>query len=298
MAEKECHFVSSRGILNACDVKSAVPISSIRQLYQYNWSNLTEKCTVYICSSAIPVFAKIINKLPCKIILVTGDCDECCPMELFSNKRDFERFVKNEKILHWFSQNLLLQHPKMTQIPIGLDYHTMVSLGNSISPLEQETQLLELQNHSLPFFKRIPKIYANFHFTLNTKFAQERRDALAQISKDLIFYEPTKIERLESWKHQVEYAFVASPHGNSLDCHRTWEALCLGCIPIVKTSPLDDLYEGLPVLIVGEWRDICESLLIETMENMKDAEFLYEKLTLQYWMDTITNHTRENTVLG
>ena len=291
MTEKECYFVSSRGILHSCDIKSDVPVSSIRQLYQYDWTNLKDGCTVYICSSAIPVFASILNQLPCKIILVTGDCDECCPMELFPTKKDFDDFVENERILHWFSQNLIISHPKMTKIPIGLDYHTMIFSdiwGESIPSLEQEKQLLELRNHSLPFFERKPKIYSNFHFSLHTKFAQDRKDALAQIPKDLIYYEPTKIERYESWKHQVEYAFVASPHGNGLDCHRTWEALCLGCIVIVKTSPIDDLYDGLPVLIVGEWSDICENLLLETMADFKTKEFLYEKLSLNYWMDKIS----------
>ena len=103
----------------------------------------------------------------------------------------------------------------------------------------------------------------------------------------MIYYEPTRIERYESWKNQSEYAFIASPHGNGIDCHRTWEALCLGCIVIVKTSPLDDLYDGLPVLIVGEWSDICENLLLETIEKYKSMDFNYEKLTLNYWMNKI-----------
>jgi len=66
----------------------------------------------------------------------------------------------------------------------------------------------------------------------------------AQIPADLIDYEPSPIPRL-----QTEYAFVASPYGNGFDCHRTWEALCLGCIPIVKISPLDRLFANLPVLL-------------------------------------------------
>ena len=44
-----------------------------------------------------------------------------------------------------------------------------------------------------------------------------------------------------------------SPQGNGLDCHRTWEALILKTIPIVRTSSLDPLYEGLPVVVVHEW---------------------------------------------
>ena len=42
--------------------------------------------------------------------------------------------------------------------------------------------------------------------------------------------------RLITWNKQKDFAFVLCPHGGGLDCHRNWEALCLGCIPIVKTS--------------------------------------------------------------
>jgi hypothetical protein len=58
-----------------------------------------------------------------------------------------------------------------------------------------------------------------------------------------------------SFTNQIKYAFVISPHGNGLDCHRTWEALCLGCIVIVKKSPIDTLYTDLPVLIIDNWSD-------------------------------------------
>ena len=50
--------------------------------------------------------------------------------------------------------------------------------------------------------------------------------------------------------------FVASPPGNGLDCIRTWEALYQGVIPIVKRSPLDPLFNRLPVLIVDRWTDL------------------------------------------
>ena len=82
---------------------------------------------------------------------------------------------------------------------------------------------------------------------------------------------------------------MISPHGNGLDCHRTWEALCLNCIPIVKTSPLDNLYIDLPVLIVNEWNDISMELLEKTANDFKDKTFNYDKLTLQYWMDKIND---------
>ena len=97
---------------------------------------------------------------------------------------------------------------------------------------------------------------------MNTKYGYDRVDAYNQVPKELVYYEKNHIKRLNTWENQSKYAFVLSPHGNGLDCHRTWEALCLGCIPIVKTSAIDYLYEDLPVLIVKEWFDITKEILI------------------------------------
>ena len=53
------------------------------------------------------------------------------------------------------------------------------------------------------------------------------------------------------------HPFVASPPGNGLQSHRTWEALAAGRVPIVLRTggPMDDLYEGLPVLLVDGWSE-------------------------------------------
>ena len=88
---------------------------------------------------------------------------------------------------------------------------------------------------------------------------------------------------------QSKYAFVISPHGNGLDCHRTWEALVLGCIPIVKTSKIDYLYENLPVLIVKDWSDITKELLEKTVHDFKNRTFQPDRVTMKYWMDLINS---------
>ena len=41
-----------------------------------------------------------------------------------------------------------------------------------------------------------------------------------------------------------------------LDAHRTWEALLVGTIPIVRSSKLNPLYERLPVIIVNRWEEV------------------------------------------
>ena len=293
MEENNCIYLSSRGILKSCDIHSSNPISSIRQLIHYDFSKLRDKCSIYVCNSAIPQFSKLLSQINCSFVLVSGDCDESCPIDLFSNNDDFVSFIENPKIIHWYSQNcIMVNHKKLSQLPIGLDYHTMSksnhSWGNMTSPVDQEYILNNIKNNAKPFWEREILCYSNFHFAMHTKFAYDRKDAFDNIVKELVYYEPAQVKRMISWKKQSTYAFVLSPHGNGLDCHRTWEALCLGCIPIVKTSALDTMYDGLPVLIVNDWKDISIELLQKTVNDYKDKIFCYEKLTLKYWMNLMS----------
>jgi hypothetical protein len=239
-----------------------------------------------------------IDKINYKFILVSGDDDMCCPRDMFMSRDEFLKFIENDKIIHWFAQNNVKEHPKITKLPIGLDYHTLSSdnyKANNINeiqqiPMEQERIILDIKNNSLPFWEREISCYSNFHFVLENKYCYDRRDAISQIPSDLIFYEPTRTTKEDGFLNQSRYAFVVSPHGMGLDCHRTWEALILGCIAIVKTSELDKLYEDLPVLIVNNWFDINYELLKNTVEIYRNKVFNYDKLKLQYWINKINSY--------
>jgi hypothetical protein len=291
--EHECHYVSSRGLLKSMDVKSNTPISSIYQLINYDLSKLSDGCTLYVCNYAIPYFSKMLPNIPNKFILVSGDSDCTIPTDFF-NMDQFIQFINHEKIIHWYSQNCVINHPKISKLPIGLDYHTMkdkdTSWGEKMSPSEQEYMLTTIKHNSKQFWERDVKCYSNFHFFTTTKYGSDRIKAIADINKELVYYEPIKINREQTWTNQSNYAFVISPHGNGLDCHRTWEALCLGCIPIVKKSNLSDLLDELPVLIVDEWHDITIELLHTTIDTFKHKQFNDAKLTLKYWIDKIKSH--------
>ena len=290
--ESNCQYVCSRGIMKSCDIHSCTPISSIKQLYNYDFSKMYHGCTLYICSSAIPHFQLFLDQIPFAFIMVSGDCDETIPNDIFPSETEFYKFINHPKIIHWFSQNCFFsKYPKLTQIPIGLDYHTLANQnhewGNQISPMEQEEQIIDIRSRSKPFRNRICKAYANFQFLMQTRYAEDRRDAIRKVSSELVYYEPYKIKRYDTWTRQVEYAFVISPHGNGYDCHRTWEALCLGCIPIVKTSCLDSLFKDLPVLIVNDWSNVTEELLENTISLFENKKMSMEKLLLKYWIDII-----------
>lgn len=290
--EKDNKYVSSRGILLSCDIHSPNPQSSTRSIYDIDLTKVKDGSVVYIPSSAIAAFVPKLKSLPGKVVLVSGDSDDSIPDAVLSSN-DFITFIESDKIIHWFSQNCVGVHPKLTPIPIGLDYHSIksgnIAIGNQMSAKDQENEIITIKNAAKPLSEREPKIYSNFHFNKqkDRKYTYDRDDAIEKIPKDLIFYEPSPVSRKETHMNQSKYAFVGSPHGNGLDCHRTWEALCLGCIPIVKTSPIDSVFDDLPVLIVQDWSDVTKELLDFTIKSYSNQNFNYNKLTLQYWMDLI-----------
>jgi hypothetical protein len=290
--ENYCKYVSSRGILKSCDIISNKPKSSITKISDYDFNLIKDRDIVYICGDAIQDFInRIFPTIKCKIILVTGDCDTSMP-----NIDNFDSFINDNRIIHWFSQNLIKKNKKLSQIPIGLDYHTIYDnlkhkWDKKRTPLEQENILKSIIKKSKPFYNRKIMAYSNFHFNFkNAKYGYDRKDAIDNIPENIVYYEDTEIPRNDSWNKQIEYAFVISPHGNGLDCHRTWEALLLGCIPIVKTSPLDGLYDELPVLIVKDWNNVNKKLLLDTIEKFKKIKFNYQKLELKYWTDKIKKY--------
>lgn len=296
MDESNNVYVSSRGILKSCSYYSVTPYSSIRQLVNYpdiQTLNAMSSPTIYICSSAIPHFiSNILSFITTPFILVSGDCDETIPHDIMTGEQ-FDAFINHKMLLHWFCQNVVVRHDKITCMPIGMDYHTMQSnqvWGEITSAPRQEAILETIKQNSLHYTGRLIKCYANYQFLMSTRHGMyDRQDAYNNISKDLVYYEPSKTTRLATWTKQADYAFVISPHGNGYDCHRTWEALILGCIPIVKKSAIDVLYEDLPVLIVNDWKDVTEELLHDTVERYKNKVFNFDKLNLKYWTDMFSS---------
>ena len=281
--------------MKSCDVYPPNPVSSTRICYDYPWASLKPGSVVYIISSAIPDFRrKGLPLIRVPFVLVSGDCDETTPTDLFTTTDDLRSFLEDPRLLAWFAQNMvaLRTHPKLRQIPIGMDYHTLSVQKNTHpwgpqqTPQQQETMLdmIRLRMKGKP---RAMTAHANFQFSMRTRYAVDRQDALRLLNKDLVVYEETPVKRVSTWIHQANHQFVISPHGGGLDCHRTWEALALGCYPIVKTSPLDPLFQGLPVLIVDSWASLTQDRMKEFLEKQTTADDSIEPLLLKYWTDQI-----------
>jgi len=283
--------------MKSCDVYPPFPSSSTRVCYDYDWASLSPGSIVYVNSSAIPDFVRRgwpLVRVP--IVLVSGDCDETVPIDLFPEEKGLRAFLDDERLIAWFAQNAIPLDPKIRQIPIGLDYHTLSSnerhpWGPKQTPVQQE-QVLGLLKARTAFVNRKQRGHANFHFSMRTRYAQDRRDALAHLDRALVAYEEAPMPRFVTWANQTGHRFVVSPQGGGVDCHRTWEALCLGSIPIIKTSFLDPLYEGLPVLIVDAWESVTPDLLdrcanLYLRRGGDEVSASHRALSLAHWVQKI-----------
>lgn len=300
--ELYCKYVGSRALLMSTKIHAEIPVPDFNGLNPAIYENIQNNNEIlHVCPQALNRFVtKVLPILTKPFILLTNNSDWTIPDDI---QKEFETLTSHPLLTHWFSQNCVIDHPKISRIPIGLDYHTLIptrkqtfswsqpekhSWGLKTDPLIQERSLINLKTYSRPFWEREMKAYANFQFLMTTRYGKiDRTDAYNTVPKEIVFYEPTKCTRDICWKNMVKYSFVLSPHGNGLDCHRTWEALCLGCIPIVKTSGIDSLFDDLPVWIVRSWKDVTEENMKDKINEFRNRTFRYEKLELGWWQARI-----------
>jgi hypothetical protein len=202
-------------------------------------------------------------------VLLTHNSDHSAP-------GPFSNYLEDPKLLGWFAQNVEGNpHPKLHPIPIGIANkrwgHGEPHIFSSLLALEK--------NHDRPYL-----CYLNFQ---PSTYPKERPYVWNLFAKQswCVVSEP---KALASYLQDLSRSkFVLSPRGNGLDCHRTWEALLMGAIPIVRTSSLDPLFSDLPVLIVKNWEIISPSYLNEQYELIRQKNYNMEKIFIQYWIEQI-----------
>ena len=73
---------------------------------------------------------------------------------------------------------------------------------------------------------------------------------------DLAHVLTERVGPFEYFRMHRDFAFEISPPGNGLDCHRHWENIYLGTIPIVFSSPKDDFHRRFPMVIIEDLDEI------------------------------------------
>lgn len=85
----------------------------------------------------------------------------------------------------------------------------------------------------------------------------------------------------QHWRQLQRSKFVASPEGNGVDSHRTYEALIAGAVPIVEDSEhIRAVYGGAPVLYTRDYSEITPAYLEAKYAEMLDTRYDFSRLLL------------------
>lgn len=235
----------------------------------------------------LDIVAKHLNILPNPVTLITSDGDRIVPHSY--KPQTVQTILNHPNISKWLTQNYdkTLTNEKLGYMPIGFDFHTPKWLINN-KPEAKTEFMLQCRNTAQPKIK--DKIFLDAHLTISSLerevlYATVRNNpSVICLKSQVPFTDITKIYNM--------YQFVLSPHGRGFDCHRTWELFLAGCIVIVKSSPLDDMFKKhqLPVVILKNWAELNMNLDQKLKQwyteyvDLTNIETILPKLQFMYWL--------------
>ena len=270
---------------------------SIFNINEYEFHNISSP--KYVCITGYKevidmFFNKFIHYFHKGVILIIIESD-VIPIQ--------KSQLEHKNILHCFTWNKPYHHEKMTAIPIGLNYNRQyIVLDNW------------LKNHQNQLS---PQKMLCFNCSLNTDAS---RQLLLNHAKQNWYNFCTLLDYIPSLNSYVipsyiegqlqihvtnpvcygkwsNFKFVLSPRGAGIDCHRTWEVLATGRIPIVLSSFIDEIYQDLPVVVVNDWNQINQTFLQQQydiyLQKINDNAYNMDKINIHYW----TNYIQEKMTL-
>lgn len=192
---------------------------------------------------------KILPKINYQFKLITHNADRSAP----SGNVDL---LDNDKLIKWYAMNCGIKHPKLQSIPIGI--------ANEKWLHGDKEQLLEVIGTNIT---KTNLCYSNFDLKTN----HLRRPQIFEIikNKSFIDIEIKKLTFKDYLTKLKSYKYVISPPGNSIDCHRIWESIYLGVIPIVEKHIALEFFYDLPILFVNSFEEVTEELLSKEYSNLK-----------------------------
>jgi hypothetical protein len=172
----------------------------------------------------------------------------------------------------WFAINATSDKDNLIRIPLGLKTHKGI--------YKESRYDIEWFDENISNFKSknkvVDEVYCNWGDT------NSYRNNI--VSKLRVKYKlESNLEYKQYCENMSNYKFVISPPGNGIDCHRTWECLYMGSIPIVLKHKIYDDWADLPIIQVEDYSEISYELL----NNFLKKEFDYSKLYLNHWRKKI-----------
>ena len=213
------------------------------------------------------------------------------------------RLLDAPKLQAWFvmdhdrhENDAWVLHPKLRHVPMGLT-KGFEALGAGLALLRKQHK------------PRSVDVYTNFHVHAAGRTIAGARQSAADVSernfkalnrmKTLTRRNATCALRSDGAactpeEHYVgellKARYVISPPGSQIDCHRHWEALVFGAVPVVHASPITRaLLDGLPACFVPAWDALTPDVLRRCDARLSQTRsFVWDRLTVDYWRTQIS----------
>jgi len=257
------HIHDETGSFNPEDVKTA-DIVFVGQNYILEYLSTTHK------------------RIQNKYILISHNSDSPIDKKV--------QLLLDDKIISLFSQNVDIEDPRIIPIPIGLEnLHIHI---NGITSFYNKTIGRVINK------KKNKKSEVLYGFSTNTNpeergLAKKYLKSYPNASTPSRFIAPKRHLAL-----LATYCFVASPPGNGIDCCRTWEALYVRTIPIVKDSITTRYFKslGLPLLIVKNWTELSnyDKKALRNKYNELTQNAKWDALYMDFWINKIEQTKKLN----
>jgi hypothetical protein len=181
----------------------------------------------------------------------------------------------------WFANNINMRHPSLVAVPLGVPIEKYQPVqGNTRRLYDVSKQRTDKREDKLAYM----------NFKLDT-FYEERKLVQDMFSNE--DWVTTGIVDITEEGHRNylenirDHKFCFSPRGNGVDCHRIYECLYLGTIPIVKRAMALEQFSNLPILFIDRWSDLTPELLESTWKEYIDKEWDMSQVLVSYWNNVI-----------
>ena len=254
-------YLCSDTYLAKCERVILTPLD----LEKFIGENSNKYKTVYLVGDLTDQLIESHEKIPNIETLVIGESDA-------------SQYVQNLSKLHSkvgkiFSNNLIGESDRCFPIPLGIERQAYRSAGRVRN--FQKKYDIKVNDRTIPFL-------IAWNDATNAKRSVYRSE-FQSYSSCLVINKRLNARIIHKLMRKT--MFVPSPAGNGIDCHRTWEAIYLGAVPVVLKSEFYGSADW-PILVVDNWSDLLSKSRSD-LEEIYKTNALSKKESINFGLDIL-----------
>jgi hypothetical protein len=268
-------FITGQKYQNICDVDAELDKQYELSIKKCDRETVTFFTQTHELVNRIPV----LRRMKKKFVVVAHNSDGNIRRSPAGRIEDYQ-WKPEPNIVHWFCQNCDVDDPTVTPLPIALE-NTYV-----FPPETKQQYMIDIRKISP---KKAIKMFVCYNPGTNPAQREPPLRIFANepwVTIQEGFNNINLIKRF--FDKMATHQFVLCPDGNGSDTVRLWEALYIGCIPIVTPHVFTEYFARyLPILIVKDWNEINLKLLVDTFEIFSERQYDWNMLTISFWKNKI-----------